>query len=128
MTGQLIGQLAEEFYGEISHAVAIPPLFSSFSVIALQAARLAAPAIARALLVERIPVDWQKQLEELDAVALHVNHRYLTQELAIAIKQTGIGLCCYTVNSLARADELRSWGVDAFCTDRLDLFAAGFEQ
>ncbi|WP_339939007.1 glycerophosphodiester phosphodiesterase family protein, partial [Undibacterium luofuense] len=36
------------------------------------------------------------------------------------------GLFCYTVNSPERARELLSWGVDAFCTDRIDLIPADF--
>jgi glycerophosphoryl diester phosphodiesterase len=35
---------------------------------------------------------------------------------------------CYTVNDVARAKEIMGWGVDAFCTDRIDLFEPHFSQ
>lgn len=97
------------------------PLFSSFSVDALLAVKRVAPGFARGLLVDRIPTDWLAQLQMLDAVALHTNHRNLTPALAQAVKQAGYGLFCYTVNDPARAQEIRGWGVDGFCTDRIDL-------
>jgi glycerophosphoryl diester phosphodiesterase len=41
--------------------------------------------------------------------------------VAQAIRQSGSGLLCYTVNDPARARQLLDWGVDALCTDRIDL-------
>lgn len=101
------------------------PLFSSFSMEALLAAKAAAPEIPRALLVKAVPEDWQQQLQRAEAVALHVQERKLTVAHAAAVKAAGYGLFCYTVNDPARAATLLSWGVDAFCTDRLDLFDPG---
>lgn len=97
------------------------PLFSSFSDAALAAARRVAPDIPRGYLRDRVPPDWRDSLEDLRAVALHTNHKYLTREQARAIKDAGFWLFCYTVNDPARAKELRDWGVDAICTDRIDL-------
>ena len=136
-TGQLVGQLTREFYaqGGMTQATQATqateaiqatqrqlPLFSSFSEEALRAARLAAPEIPRAILFDHVPEDWQARLRAMGAVALHANHQHLTAALARDIKLAGYGLCCYTVNHVGRAQELQSWGVDAFCTDRLDLF------
>ncbi len=45
---------------------------------------------------------------------------------AQAVKQAGYGLFCYTVNKPARAKEIFGWGVDGFCTDRIDLIGADF--
>ena len=92
----------------------------------MQAARTAAPDIPRALLVDVIPPDWQARLTALAAVALNANHRTLTPQLARAVKQAGFGLFCYTVNDPARAHEILGWGVDGFCTDRIDVIAADF--
>jgi glycerophosphoryl diester phosphodiesterase len=97
------------------------PLLSSFSAAALAAARAAAPQLPRALLVEAVPPDWLERARQLDAVALHVDHLALTKAQAAAVKAAGLGLFCYTVNDPERARELLSWGVDAFCTDRIDL-------
>ena len=38
----------------------------------------------------------------------------------------GFGLFCYTVNEPTRAAELLEWGVEAFCTDRIDLIGPDF--
>jgi glycerophosphoryl diester phosphodiesterase len=65
-------------------------------------------------------------MRAIDAVALHTNHAKLTPELAQEIKDAGYALFCYTVNEPERARELFSWGVDAFCTDRIDLIAPDF--
>jgi len=98
------------------------PLFSSFSFDALMAAKEAAPEIPRGYLVDTIPPDWHEQLLKLGAITLHTNQKNLTRELAQAVKKAGYGLFCYTVNEPERAKELISWGMDGYCTDRLDLF------
>jgi glycerophosphoryl diester phosphodiesterase len=102
----------------------IVPLFSSFERDALVAARAAAPDIPRGYLLDEVPANWREALQALGCVALHTNHRHLTPQLARAIKEAGYWLFCYTVNDPARGKELLQWGVDAFCTDRIDLIAA----
>lgn len=97
------------------------PLFSSFSFDSLLAAKEAAPEIPRGYLVDVIPPDWHERLLQLSAIALHTNQKNLSKKQAQAIKKAGCGLFCYTVNEPARAKEILSWGVDGFCTDRLDL-------
>jgi glycerophosphoryl diester phosphodiesterase len=129
-TGRVTAALTRElFAAEIAAAGAgllALPLFSSFSFEALLAAKDAAPEIARGYLVDVIPPDWQARLLELDAVALHTNHQNLTPELVLQVKAAGYGVFCYTVNDPARATEILSWGVDGFCTDRIDLIGADF--
>jgi glycerophosphoryl diester phosphodiesterase len=100
------------------------PVLSSFSFEALMAAAQAAPDLPRGFLVDVIPADWEQRLRTLGAVALHTSHKNLTPELAGRVKAAGYGLFCYTVNDPARAAEIREWGVDAFCTDRVDLISA----
>lgn len=102
------------------------PLFSSFSFEALIAAKVVAPGIPRGYLVDAVPPDWLEKLHALGAVALHTNQKNLLPERARAIKQEGFGLFCYTVNAPDRAREILGWGVDAFCTDRIDLIGADF--
>ena len=102
------------------------PLLSSFSYDALAAARDAAPELPRGYLLDQIPADWQQQARQLGAVAIHTNHKHLTPELAAQIKAAGYGLFCYTVNDPARAREILGWGVDGFCTDRIDLIGPNF--
>lgn len=102
------------------------PLLSSFSYEALAAARDAAPELPRGYLLDYIPADWQQQAQELGAVAIHTNHKHLDAALAAQIKAAGYGLFCYTVNTPERGREILSWGVDGFCTDRIDLIGPAF--
>jgi glycerophosphoryl diester phosphodiesterase len=102
------------------------PLLSSFSEVALAAAQRAAPDFARAVLFDTVPPDWRARLQALGARALHTNHKHLTAPLAGAIKAAGFGLFCYTVNEPQRARTIRAWGVDGFCTDRIDLIGPDF--
>ena len=127
MTGSTVGELTHAWLTEAASAV-LPPLLSSFSFDALMAAKTAAPEIARGYLADVIPPDWLERLRALDAVALHTNQKNLTPQLAQEIKQAGYGLFCYTVNDPARAREILSWGVDAFCTDRIDLIGPDFPE
>ena len=108
----------------VSDANFIAPLFSSFAMEALISAKQVAPHIPRAWLTDSIPTDWLQYLQLIEAVSLHTNHEYLSREQAIQVKQAGYGLFCYTVNTLERAHEILSWGVDGFCTDRIDLIPA----
>jgi glycerophosphoryl diester phosphodiesterase len=129
-TGHATAALTRQlFAAEIAAAVVDPrtiPLFSSFSIEALMAARAVAPEIPRGYLVDAVPPDWHARLQALAAVALHVNHETLTPDLAQKIRAAGFGLFCYTVNDPVRARTLLAWGVDGFCTDRIDLIGADF--
>ena len=107
-------------------ALARLPLLSSFERDALVAARAAAPGLPRGYLLDAVPENWMQELAALGCIALHTNHRYLTRALARAIKDAGYWLFCYTVDEPARARQLFDWGVDALCTDRLDLIGADF--
>ena len=127
-TGRWVAQVTRDSYADEIAAgdPAGVPLLSSFSYDALAAARDVAPDLPRGYLLDKIPDDWQAQARELGAVAIHTNHKYLTSELARAIKAAGYGLFCYTVNDPERGREILSWGVDGFCTDRIDLIGPTF--
>ncbi|NML62853.1 glycerophosphodiester phosphodiesterase [Massilia sp. RP-1-19] len=127
-TGRVVATLTQAMFG-LQIAADDPlqvPLFSSFSTLALAAAQLAAPDIPRALLVNDPPAGWLEQAKTLGAVAIHANHQKLTRQFARQVKQAGFGLFCYTVNDPLRARELLGWGVDALCTDRIDIIGADF--
>jgi glycerophosphoryl diester phosphodiesterase len=128
-TGQVVGKLVRAMFGPEIGADDLRqlPLFSSFSVAALEAVRASAPDLPRALLVDRLPPDWEATVRRLDCMAVHANHKHLRPEQAAAIKAAGLGLMCYTVNTPERVRELRGWGVDAVCTDRIDLIGPAFE-
>ena len=57
----------------------VPPLLSSFSEAALDAARDAVAVLPRALLLEAIPADWPDRLARLECVALVADHEALTR-------------------------------------------------
>lgn len=122
-TGAVVGRLTRAMFGlELSKDdPALVPLLSSFSVAALAAARAAAPDLPRALLIDKLEGDWLAQARSLQVVAVHTSHKWLTPVLARQVKDAGFGLFCYTVNEAARARAIMAWGVDALCTDRLDL-------
>jgi len=132
-TGRVVARMAAALFAdELAGGPAAPgfaraPLLSSFSEPALAAARAAAPHAPRALLLDDLPPDWEARARALDVVAIHTNHRYLTTRQAAAVRAAGFGLFCYTVNDPARARTLLDWGVEAFCTDRIDLFTPGGE-
>ena len=98
-------------------------LISSFAPAALAAAHAIAPELPRAYLFDAVPLNWRDELARLECVALHCNAAKLDAATAAAIKSDGYGLMCWTVNDRDVADRLFNWGVDAICTDRLDLFA-----
>lgn len=123
-TGDTVARAVADFWAIRGAGPA--PLLSSFSVPALQAAQGAAPGLARALLVESVPADWRARLDALQAVALHVQHKYLSAYLVERLRADGHGVMAYTVNDPLRARQLLAWGVDAICTDRLDLLAPDF--
>jgi glycerophosphoryl diester phosphodiesterase len=121
-TGALVASEAAHLWAGVQP----PPLLSSFSVEALQAARMAAPDLPRGLLLDHMPDDWLAQARRLECVALHTNHRTLSPALVAQIAAAGLWLMAYTVNQPERALELKQWGVDAICTDRIDLIGPHF--
>lgn len=133
-TGALVAQTVARSFADVLQSAGAGtrgfdphlPLLSSFSEEAIAAARGAEPALPVALLIDDVPDDWMSRLQRLGAVSLHANHRQLDAATARTVKRAGYWLLCYTVNDARRARELLDWGVDAFCTDRIDLIGADF--
>lgn len=107
----------------------LPPdsvLLSSFSLDALKVVKQMAPSIPRAWLVDAVQHDWQQTLAMLDSDTIHANAKSLAYSTVKALKAEGIKLLCYTVNDPVQARALFDAGVDALCTDRLDLIVSDF--
>ncbi|WP_375542147.1 glycerophosphodiester phosphodiesterase [Paraburkholderia sp. CNPSo 3274] len=119
-TGRIVGAETARLWEKETRA-GVPPLLSSFSYAALEAARESAPELPRGLLFEHVPADWREQTAALECVSLHASHRHLDEALVERIKSAGLFILAYTVNDLERARQLVSWGVDTVCTDRIDL-------
>ena len=97
-------------------------ILSSFSTVALAAAREMAPELARALLVEAIPADWAERLRQHGCTALHAEARQLDPARLGEVLAAGFPVACYTVNDPQEARRLHALGVAAVFSDRPDLF------
>jgi glycerophosphoryl diester phosphodiesterase len=122
-TGLAVAPLARELW----RGDALPPVVSSFSVEALEAAREAAPGLPRGYLVDRIPDDWRVTMKRLGCVSLHCNYKSLTEKLAAEIHGAGYWILLWTVNEPSEAKRLFKMGADCLVTDALDRIGAGFQ-
>lgn len=106
-------------------AAPVPPLLSSFSEEALEAARRTVPGLPRALLFEHpLPADWLERARRLACVAIDPNHRSLTSPIVERAHAERLRVVTYTVNEPDRAALLRQWGVDCVITDAVDRIRA----
>lgn len=116
LTGEVVARMAAELW----RGQPLPPLLSSFSEEALDAAAVVAPELPRGLLVGRVPTDWQARCERVGAIALHANGHHLDEPTARKVREAGYRLAAYTINEPAHAHRLFQWGVDCVITDRPD--------
>ena len=96
------------------------PLLSSFSAAALAAARRAAHALPRALLLESFAPGWHEQAMALDCIGIVARHDAFDAQRVEALREAGWLVWAYTVNDEAAARALRAWGVDGLITDAVD--------
>lgn len=108
---------------QLWQGAAVPPLLSSFSGTALDAARRVAPELPRALLFGELPDDWLRRCQALDCVAVDAHHEALTGAVIADAHRAGLRVIAYTVNEPTRAGELFGWGLDTLITDAVDLIA-----
>src|SRR5690606_27673491 len=119
-TGRLVARLARSLWA----GAALPPLLSSFSESALQAALDEAPELPRALLIAKeVPSDWRERAQRLKCQGLNLNDRYMTAAIVQAVRGAGLTLVAWTVNDPARARELLDWGCNAIVTDETLIFS-----
>lgn len=117
-TGEEVAALAQMLWTDAP----VPPLMSSFSIEALQAARRAAPDLPRALLFEVLPPDWLAHALALEAVAVVPHHGLLDARVIAQAHEAGLRVLTYTVNEAARAEVLFAQGLDGLITDKVDVF------
>ena len=122
VTGETVARMARALW----RGAVLPPVLSSFSTDALEAARDAAPELPRGYLVDDLPPDWQSTAARLGCVAVHCKHRKLTQYKAETIRAAGYALVCWTVNDPGAAQRLRGWGADCLITDALRVISPDF--
>jgi glycerophosphoryl diester phosphodiesterase len=121
-TGRVIAGLCAELWGD-RH---VKPLFSSFSVDALRAARSVANDWPMGLLVKAPEVTSLELLRELRCVSLHCHQAYADADMIRAFHAAGFRVLTYTVNEPERAAQLIANGVDGIFTDALDAMARRF--
>jgi glycerophosphoryl diester phosphodiesterase len=121
-TGDAVARMAAEHW----RGAPLQPVLSSFSPLALAAARQAEPQLPRGLLVGRLPKHWREMLADLECVALHASYRALSARVVDEAHRAGVAVLAWTVNDRRLAQKLLHWGVDCLVTDRLDRIAPGF--
>jgi glycerophosphoryl diester phosphodiesterase len=120
-TGTLVTRMVRLMW---AHAK-VPPLLSSFSEKALEAALREAPELPRALLVEaELPSDWRGRMAFLQCAALNMNQRHVTPDIIAHAHEAGYRITAWTVNDTVRARELLDWGCDAIFTDEIEAIPA----
>jgi len=120
-TGRAVAQAAAVLWRDQT-----VPLLSSFSYAALEAAMEVEPQLPRGLLSHSWDAQWQEKTTALGCVSIHLNHKVLTAERVAELKAAGLKILVYTVNRPDRARELLKWGVDAICTDAIDIIGPDF--
>jgi glycerophosphoryl diester phosphodiesterase len=117
LTGTAIAKQAKRDWQSAS----VPPLLSSFSLTALEAAQEEAPNLPRGWITKELDKNWRETLTRLGCVSIHLHHLSLTESLLNEIHTAGFRVAVWTVNDPTRAATLLKWGVDAVITDALDL-------
>lgn len=105
-------RLLDRFVGQLPTI-----LFSSFSIDALSHLRQFSPKAFLGLLLHDWQPGWQDKANALNCISLHIYEEILTRDYALQIKSMNKYLLSYTVNTLERAQQFFSWGVDAVFSD-----------
>ncbi len=102
-----------------------PVILSSFSHIALQEAARLLPSVPRSSLFLVAPPDWQALTTEVKASNIHLHANSLLTTAAVAeFHAAGLGVYCYTVNTVDNAKAVFELGVDGvFSNYPADLLA-----
>ena len=127
-TGEQVASVAARLWSRVT-----PPLLSSFSVAALEAAKAVAPGLPRALLadvsrwaVAEAPFEAiLRTALGLSAVAIVIQHAGLDADRIAAAHSAGLRVLTYTLNDAARAQALLSMGLDGVITDAVDCLGPG---
>jgi len=118
-TGKVVAATAASLW----QGAALPPLLTSFRPDALAAARDAAPALPRALLLESLRAGWLDEARALGCAGVVMHHALFDASVRTALAGAGLAGCVYTVNDPAEARRLDALGVDSIVTDAVDRFS-----
>ena len=118
-TGEVVAQHAARLW----QAAGVPPLLTSFSVEALQAAQTAEPQLPRGLLLDTLPTGWVETALTLGCAAVVCNHALWNASTVTQARAAGFRTLSYTVNDEWATQRLIALGTDGIITDRVDLFS-----
>ncbi|SES96759.1 glycerophosphodiester phosphodiesterase [Thorsellia anophelis] len=121
-TGRIVARLAETLFKQSK----MPPLLSSFSPEALRGAKEVAPSLPRGLLMHRFRSDWSNLVNELECYSIHLNYKLITPKRLALFKAKNLFTLVYTINDITKAKELLAMGVNAICTDCIDIIKPTF--
>jgi glycerophosphoryl diester phosphodiesterase len=94
-----------------------PPVITSFSRVALAAAREEVAEWPRGLCFEVLPEDWIETVGSLEVSVLCPNAARLTADQSATMVVAGYEVMAWTVNDADEANKLIQWGVGSICTD-----------
>jgi glycerophosphoryl diester phosphodiesterase len=118
-TGAVVARHAARLWS----GAAVPPLLTSFSVEALEAAQAGTPELPRGLLLDAMRADWLELASRLQCVAVVCQYGLWDATTVAAAHDAGLRCLSYTVNDEWVAHRLQDLGTDGIITDRVDLFA-----
>ena len=89
----------------------------------MRGARESAPALPRALLLDKLVPGWFELAQRLGCVAVVTQYRLMDATVVAQLHGAGLRALCYTVNDVDEARRLLALGIDGLITDAVDRFA-----
>lgn len=105
-------------------------IVSSFNPLMLSKFKDISPETPVACLFETHTLydDWSSIMESCKAEYIHPQNEGLTKQIVENFKKHGYKINVWTVNDLARANQLFNWGVDGVFTDISDRFPSRYKE
>jgi glycerophosphoryl diester phosphodiesterase len=101
----------------------IPILVSSFELEALRWYSDYAPKVNLGYLLWHWQSNWEETAHSLNVSSIHCNEKFLTQKYLSLLTESKYSILAYTVNTVARAEELFANGVDGIFSDDPQLLS-----
>jgi len=117
------GKVVAEHVKRLWRHASTRPLLTSFAPVALEAARRAAPDLARGLLLDNLRPGWLDEAQALGCAAVVMNYSVVDAGVLARIHDAGMKAMVYTVNDPAAALWLVALGIDGIVTDAVDRFS-----